>query len=210
MSKLPRMVTTCLEIGDVISTPISDPATVCYHSNWEEPTPMATIITTGAKAPKNPGPYFLSPWGNGPGIVCYLPDYQEGFDVYKVKVVEIKPASIVAEIVEQRQQRELIPLKKEIPEHIPPREGDIISVPYYFPHSPASVQTHEAGGLMATVILLGEKPTDVSDGPFMLSPWGNGPGVTCFLRDCYLDSKFFDLKILRVNEFSLVGKPLGI
>jgi len=46
------------------------PATVCEHNQTQKK--MVTIIPVGAS------PWFiLSPWGNGPGIVAYLQDYND-------------------------------------------------------------------------------------------------------------------------------------
>jgi len=55
------------------------PASVCVHDKTDEP--MVTIIPLGAEPW-----YVLSPWGNGPGIVGYLQDY-DGGKVFGVEVV---------------------------------------------------------------------------------------------------------------------------
>ena len=54
-------------------------ASVCVHDKVGKP--MVTIIPLGA-APW----YILSPWGNGPGIVAFLEDYNGG-KVFEIEVV---------------------------------------------------------------------------------------------------------------------------
>ena len=77
------------DIGDVISTVIGDlncPASVCNHSLSHKP--MCTII------PVENDPYFiLSIWGNGPGIVCFLQDW-DGKPFFDVDILTIGPKSV--------------------------------------------------------------------------------------------------------------------
>jgi len=68
-------------IGTVISTVIADktlPASVCVHSLALRP--MCTIIPVE----KEPN-WILSIWGNGPGIVCFLVDW-DGKLFYDVEI----------------------------------------------------------------------------------------------------------------------------
>ena len=78
------------DVGDVISTVIADlscPASVCVHSLARRP--MCTII------PVEDDPYYiLSIWGNGPGIACFLTDW-DGKPFYDLKIVSISPKSVV-------------------------------------------------------------------------------------------------------------------
>ena len=78
-------------VGTVISTVIADlkyPASVCVHSLAHRP--MVTII------PVEHEPYWiLSIWGNGPGIACFLIDWN-GKPYYDVEVVRVGNKSLIA------------------------------------------------------------------------------------------------------------------
>ena len=76
-------------IGTVVSTVIADlkcPVSVCVHSLARRP--MATIIPVEAE------PYWiLSIWGNGPGIACFLVDWN-GKPFYDLEITKIGPKSV--------------------------------------------------------------------------------------------------------------------
>ncbi len=67
-------------------------ASTCIHDTAQRP--MCTIIPLGACPRFAQGPWILSPWGNGPGIVCFLDDW-DGKPFMDVRIVEIHNASVV-------------------------------------------------------------------------------------------------------------------
>ncbi|MCK9557058.1 MAG: hypothetical protein M0R50_03325 [Candidatus Cloacimonetes bacterium] len=88
-----------------------------------------------------------------------------------------------------------------------PTVGTIISVLQEVNKS-ASVCTHDlANRDMCTIIPLEQKPNPQSDGPWMLSCWGNGAGIACFLDDW--DGKpFRSIEIISVGPKSVIGMAL--
>ena len=76
-------------VGDVISTVIADisyPASVCVHSLARRP--MCTIIPV-----ENDPHWILSIWGNGPGIACFLVDW-DGKPFYDVEIIDVGGKSV--------------------------------------------------------------------------------------------------------------------
>ncbi len=64
-----------------------------------------------------------------------------------------------------------------------PPPGTVVSVPIEL-DMPASVCIHHlVKRPMCTIIPLEHKPDSEANGPWILSPWGNGPGFVCFLVD---------------------------
>ncbi len=80
-------------LGTLISVPvgIDESATTCIHDKAKRP--MCTIIPLGACPRFANGPWILSPWGNGPGIVCFLDDW-DGEPFFDVRIVEIHSLSV--------------------------------------------------------------------------------------------------------------------
>ncbi len=81
-------------LGMIVAVPyeINDPASFCLHDMARRA--MCTIIPVGETPRGAEGPWILSPWGNGPGIVCFLDDW-DGKDFLEVKIVEIHSNSVV-------------------------------------------------------------------------------------------------------------------
>lgn len=77
-------------VGTRIAVPVlldELPASVTIHKTLERP--MLTII------PLAESPFFvLSPWGNGAGIIGFLQEFDNSFDVFEVEVVESNPRSV--------------------------------------------------------------------------------------------------------------------
>ena len=88
-----------------------------------------------------------------------------------------------------------------------PPVGTIVSVLLEVTKTPSVCIHHEAKQLMCTIIPLENKPNLESDGPWMLSCWGNGPGIVCFLQDWH-GEEFRSVKIVEVWPKSVVGVPV--
>ena len=88
-----------------------------------------------------------------------------------------------------------------------PSPGMVVGVPIEIDR-PASVCTHDqAKRPMCTIIPLAEKPDPEADGPWILSCWGNGPGIVCFLEG-WDGKEFFDVQITERREKSVIAVPL--
>lgn len=101
MIRNPRPTPAKPKVGDVISVlpEIDSPATVCFHSKAGKP--MVTIIPLQFKPNEDAdGPFILSCWGNGPGIVCFLEDYEVGEEFYDVEIIEVRPNSVIGRILQ--------------------------------------------------------------------------------------------------------------
>lgn len=95
----------------------------------------------------------------------------------------------------------------EKPQTLFPHRGATISVPIEVDR-PASVCIHNlAKRPMCTIIPLEQKPDEDADGPWILSPWGNGDGIVCFIEK-WDGQEFYDVEIIRVNARSVTGVPL--
>jgi hypothetical protein len=93
------------------------------------------------------------------------------------------------------------------PKVVFPRKGTVVSVPIEI-GQPASVCFHhEARRPMCTIIPLENKPDPDADGPWILSPWGNGPGIVCFLVK-WDGEEFYDVEIVKVQPHSVLAAPL--
>ena len=90
-----------------------------------------------------------------------------------------------------------------------PEPGMVISVLLEL-DKPATVCTHDrALRPMCTIIPLAERPDDDADGPWILSCWGNGPGIVCFL-DEWDGNPFYDVEVIKVNRKSVTARPLSV
>jgi len=88
-----------------------------------------------------------------------------------------------------------------------PPIGATVSVPIEIDR-PASTCIHDtANRPMCTIIPLAEKPDADSAGPWILSPWGNGPGIACFLEE-WDGEPFFDVEIVEIMPKSVIARPL--
>ena len=88
-----------------------------------------------------------------------------------------------------------------------PPIGMVVGVPIEIDR-PASTCIHDmARRPMCTIIPLQEKPDPEADGPWILSPWGNGPGIVCFL-DEWDGEPFFDVEIVVIMPKSVIARPL--
>lgn len=68
--------------------------------------------------------------------------------------------------------------------------------------TPASVSCHTKNGKpMCTIIEVGDETK------WILSTWGNGPGIVCFLEN-YHGQDVFSVRILRTTDLSVVGEPV--
>jgi hypothetical protein len=80
--------------------------------------------------------------------------------------------------------------------------GTVVSTVIADPSMPASVCTHGTSRRpMCTIIPVEKEPY------WILSCWGNGPGITCLLKD-YPGGPFYDVLVLEVRPNHVVGLPL--
>lgn len=87
-------------VGTVVSVLIEldRPASACIHDLAQQP--MCTIIPLQEKPdPEADGPWILSCWGNGPGIVCFLDEW-DGKPFFDVEIIATRPRSVVAHALE--------------------------------------------------------------------------------------------------------------
>ena len=87
-------------VGTIVSVLIEldKPASTCIHDLARQP--MCTIIPLQEKPdPGADGPWILSCWGNGPGIVCFLDDW-DGKPFLDAEIIEIKPRSVIGRAME--------------------------------------------------------------------------------------------------------------
>lgn len=90
-----------------------------------------------------------------------------------------------------------------------PPIGTIVSVLLEVSKQPSVCVHHAAKRLMCTIIPLEHKPNLESDGPWMLSCWGNGPGVVCFLEGWH-GEEFRSVKIVETRPMSVIGIPVKL
>ena len=87
-----------------------------------------------------------------------------------------------------------------------PSVGMVVGVPSEIERPASTCIHHLANRPMCTIIPLQQTP-DGAQGPWILSPWGNGPGLVCFLEE-WDGEPFFDVEILHVMPKSVVAQPL--
>ena len=92
--------------------------------------------------------------------------------------------------------------------HKPP-VGTIVSVLSEIDKLPSVCVHHEAERLMCTIIPLEEKPNAEADGPWIISCWGNGPGIVCFLVD-WNGEPFRSVKIVAQNSCSVIAEVIPL
>lgn len=88
-----------------------------------------------------------------------------------------------------------------------PSPGMVVGVPIEI-ERPASVCLHDqAKRPMCTIIPLGETPDPEAEGPWILSCWGNGAGIVCFL-EAWDETAFFDVEIIETRDKSVIARAL--
>ena len=88
-----------------------------------------------------------------------------------------------------------------------PPVGAIVSVLPEIDKVPSVCVHHEADRIMCTIIPVEKLPYPEADGPWMLSCWGNGPGIVCFLQD-WQGEPFRSVRIVAQNAKSVIAVPI--
>ncbi len=87
-----------------------------------------------------------------------------------------------------------------------PPPGIIVSVLIQLDESASTCIHDMAQRSMCTIIPLADTPR-FAEGPWILSCWGNGPGIVCFLLD-WNGKSFRDVEIIEVKDRCVIGRAL--
>ena len=93
------------------------------------------------------------------------------------------------------------------PEIDKPPIGAVVSVLPEIDKQPSVCLHHAAKRFMCTIIPTEHRPFPDADGPWMLSCWGNGPGIVCFLTG-WTGKPFRKVQVVAHSPKSVTAIPM--